>query len=351
MLEDEMLVKLANIFDDHTSISMSKFIPFLQFWVSELDRTEKCDSSSEMNQMHIIGAVLSVVLYRSAFKPDTLENLLGSMCSEITITDKKLCDYGWENLCDLCLSLQLEFNRLYIRRRDGYDCDVDVECLCLALMHRAGFWFAHRFRNKEGQTENIPSEALRGLVDMDAEGFCIVRTESMRHFLNAVHSMFGLNFMLHNAEFISCENDIPELSSHHVEASAEYFFTLSMTSDCKVGTIAQYAHKFPHLFHSISQVVYFNNPTYARQKQLKLQDLQKQNTPHINILPALLELYPTIPLFYEHSGAGLTSAHRKHDFSWVVWDKFIFLVTNSRRVFIADDLRTLANFFEKKEVL
>ena len=355
MSEDEMLVELARIMDNHIVSSMNDLIPFFKYWVSMLDRSQTCDSELEMNEMHVVGAVLSVVLHRSTFQPDTLQEMLHNKLSQITITDKKLCDYGWEDLCNLCLSLQLEFSRLYTRTVDGYDSDVDVERLCLTLMHRAGFWFSHRFRNiphndetDASRSENIPSEALRGLVDVETDGFCTVRVDSMRHFLNAIHSMLGLNLMLHNTEEIACQHELPELLNHHVEASAEYFFTLSMTSDCKVGTITQYAHKFAHLFHSISQVVYFNVPTYARQKQLKLPDLQKPNAPHINILPALLELYPTVPVLFEHSGAGLTTTHRKHRFAWVVWDKFVFLVTDSQRVLISDDLRTLTKLFEKK---
>jgi hypothetical protein len=40
-----------------------------------------------------------------------------------------------------------------------------------------------------------------------------------------------------------------ELHAHHSEASTETLFTHSMTSDCVVGTVAQYAHLFDHLFH------------------------------------------------------------------------------------------------------
>jgi hypothetical protein len=355
MSEDEMLAELTRMFDDNIVSNIYELVPFLEYWMLMLDRSQACDKDLEMNEMHVVGAVLSVVLYRSTFEPDTLQEMLKDMHTQITITDKNLCDYGWEDLCNLCLSLQLEFSRLYVRTGGGYDSNVDVERLCLCLMYRAGFWFSHRFRKiaqddevDARQSEDIPSEALRGLVDVDTDGYCTVRVDSMRHFLNAIHSMLGLNLMLHNTEEMACEDDLPELSSHHVEASAEYFFTLSMTSDCKVGTITQYAHKFAHLFHSISQVIYFNVPTYARQKQLKITDLQKPNAPHINVLPALLELYPTVPILFEHTGAGLTTTHSKHKFAWVVWDNFVFLVTNSGRVLISDDLRTLTTLFEKK---
>lgn len=356
MSDNELLDKLTYLLDNNVCSNMNELVPIFQYWVTMVDRTQTVDSKLEMNDMHVIGAVLSVLIHRSTFEPCTLQTLLKSLHSQITITDKPLCEYGWEDLCNLCLSLQLEFGNLYTRVADGYDSDIDVELLCLTLMHRAGFWFSYRFRNSnlnthEGEaspSEIVPSEALRGLVHVDGEGFCTVRVDCMRHFLNAIHSMLGLNLMLDKAEVVDDADKMPEVLNHHLEASAEYFFSLSMTSACNVGTIAQYAHKFSHLFHSISQVVYFNVPTYARQKQLKLVDLQKNNAPHINMLPPLLELYPTVPVLFEHTGAGLNTAHAKHEFSWVVWDKFVFLVTDRQRVLISDDLRTLATEFEKK---
>ena len=351
--EEDVLGKLAYLLENNMSVDMQELAPIFQYWLTKVDRAQKADSKLELNDMHVIGAVLSVLLYRSTFEPCTLQTLLRSTSAQITITDKPLCEYGWEDLCNICLSLQLEFSNLYTKVADGYDSNVDVELLCLNLMHRAGFWFSHRFynidtnstTNQSKQVDHVPSEALRGLVDIHNDGFCTVRVDSMRHFLNAIHSMLALNLILDKAEVIEAADEMPEVLNHHLEASAEYFFTLSMTADCKVGTIAQYAHKFSHLFHSISQVIYFNVPTYARQKQLKLSELQKINAPHINMLPPLLELYPTVPVFYEHTGAGLCSVHDKHEFAWVVWDKFVFLITNSQRVLISDDLRTLTTLF------
>jgi hypothetical protein len=56
-----------------------------------------------------------------------------------------------------------------------------------------------------------------------------------------------------------------------------------MTSDCLVCTIAQYAHRFAHLFHSMSQAVYYNFPSYARQTQLQLAALQRPAAPAVNV--------------------------------------------------------------------
>jgi hypothetical protein len=114
-----------------------------------------------------------------------------------------------------------------------------------------------------------------------------------------------------------------------------------MTSDCVVGTIAQYAHRFAHLFHSVSQAVYYNFPSYARQTQLPLAALQRANAPAVNVLPLLTELSPDIPVLFEHTGAGCRAQHARHRWSWVLWSRFVLLVDADMRSYVAADARTL----------
>ena len=68
------------------------------------------------------------------------------------------------------------------------------------------------------------------------------------HLLDAMHSMLCLHTLLTSAQMLPAAAPI-ELHAHHSEASTETLFTHSMTSDCVVGTVAQYAHLFDHLFH------------------------------------------------------------------------------------------------------
>jgi hypothetical protein len=136
-----------------------------------------------------------------------------------------------------------------------------------------------------------------------------------------------------------------ELHAHHREASNETFVTHSITSDCVVGTVAQYAHRFSHLFHSVSQTIYYNHPTYARQTQLPIAMLQRENAPSVNVLPLLTELRPDIPVLFEHTGAGCRKQHAKHAWSWVFWSHFVqllvLLVDAEMRSYVAAHIRTL----------
>ena len=90
-----------------------------------------------------------------------------------------------------------------------------------------------------------------------------------------------------------------------------------------MGTVAQYAHKYAYLFHSISQAIYYNYPSYARRKQVSAKCLQRawklttnledcqeniavkeEEIEAVNLLPCLMEIAPDIHVLCEHTGAG-----------------------------------------------
>jgi hypothetical protein len=174
-----------------------------------------------------------------------------------------------------------------------------------------------------------------------------VRIETIVSLLDALHSVYCLHTLLTRAHFVSTtdapQQDPVPLHAHHREASNETFFSHSITADCAVGSIAQYAHRFAHLFHSVSQTIYYNYPTYTRQTQLPLAEIQRANTRSVNLLPLLTELHPDIPVLFEHTGAGCRRAHAKHKWSWVLWSHFVLLVDSEMRSYVATDVRTLAH--------
>ena len=95
-------------------------------------------------------------------------------------------------------------------------------------------------------------------------------------------------------------------------------------------------------FHNVSQAIYYNYPTYTRQTQLSLSELERENTKYVNLLPLLTELRPDIPVLFEHTGAGCLSVHAKHTWSWVLWSNFLLLVDNIMKSYVAADERSLA---------
>jgi hypothetical protein len=335
---------LLGLLQDSAAPPRAELLRLVDAWVEENDRSEKLDAEDGCNAMHLLGAALCVLLHRSEESEEAeaafdLGAALGPAAARVLLCPKPLAELDIEELHALVTALQLEFSALYALDNTGYGATVDLELVCLRVLARLGALLAHRER-QQTDPRKPPPAAVRGLLDVDDEGFCSVRAETVVYLLDALHSMLGLHALLTRAEFVPAAAPV-ELHAHHREASNETFFTHSMTSDCVVGSIAQYAHRFAHLFHSVSQAVYYNFPSYARQKQLPLAALQRASAPAVNVLPLLTELHPEIPVLFEHTGAGCRAQHAKHRWSWVLWSQFVLLVDADMRAFVAADIRTL----------
>lgn len=369
----------------NSETQLDSLLTLVDRWSEDYDRGEKQDAADGCNQMHLVGAGLCVLLHRCAdlgAAEYDLRGALGRAGGRVLLCDKLLAEYDIEELQQLVTALQLEFTSLYAldeaargaaggaaaeSSSAGYWAIVNVEDICVRIMGQLGSLLAVKQKTIGGtdgadgadNTEadapadrpaaDIPAAAVRGLLDVDADGFCSVRTETFVFLLDAIHSMYSLHALLTRARFLPPAGELAELHAHHREASNETFFTHSMTSDCVVGTIAQYAHRFAHLFHSVSQTIYYNHPTYARQTQLPIASLQRANAPAVNVLPLLTELSPDIPVLFEHTGAGCRSRHARHRCSWVLWSRFVLLVDADMQAFVAADLRTLLTHAKSKE--
>jgi len=328
----------------------------LDVWVEQYDRGAKADAEDGCNLMHVVGAALCVLLHRceacapaaapadapaaapaAAPAPCDLRAALGPAAARVLLSAKPLAAYDIEELHALVTALQLEFAALYVLDGAGYAALVDVELICVRLLARLGALLAS---HEQTDPKQPPPAAVLGLLDVDEHGWASVRVDTLVYLLDALHSMLGLHALLTRAEMLPAGAPV-ELHAHHREASNETFFTHSMTSDCVVGTIAQYAHRFSHLFHSVSQAVYYNFPSYARQTQLPLAALQRAGAPAVNVLPLLTELSPDIPVLFEHTGAGCRARHACHKRCWVLWSRFVLLVDADMRSFAAADIRTL----------
>ena len=63
--------------------------------------------------------------------------------------------------------------------------------------------------------------------------------------------------------------------------------------------------------------------------------------PTLLLLPLLQQLHPTVPVLFEHTAAGLRTAHDRQPFAWVVLGPFVVLVNSSMQSYCSDDLRAL----------
>ena len=342
--------QLLGMLESTDAPALSFLLRAVEEWSQEYDRAEKVDVDG-CNQMHVIGVSLCVLMNRCAeLEQDSydLRQAMGTASERVLLCDKQLCDYDIQEVQNLVTALQLEFSTLYQLQEEtaseaaGYWCLVNMEDIVVRVMTQLGKLQTQAVQ--ELCAERSALAVVHGLLDIK-DGFAHVRVETIVFLLDALHSMYSLHSLLTRARFICRGAESPQtcvpVHAHHREASQETFFTQSITADCAVGTIAQYAHRFAHLFHSVSQTIYYNHPTYCRQTQIPLAELEKENVKCVNLLPLLTELRPEIPVLYEHTGAGCRSAHAKHDWSWVLWCNFVLLVDRHLQGIVACDARML----------
>ena len=382
------LRQLDRVLETDGNITESSLNACFEIWLREFDRGEKTQllQDTMQNSMHVYGMGLCVLASRcvgdnlgddihhssSHRKEDKLATYMSNFYHKLVFVNKKSDHFEFEDIHTLICSIQLHFEEMYVKHKDesskkeSFQCTIDMYHTCVFLMAQLGHWLRVKYRqNNEDDADhknetsrknacpgvvcpemNMPDAALKGFVDMDHDGFCSVRIDALTFLLDSLHSMLSLHTLITSAQFVEREKELVEVNGHHKEASAEVFFSLSMTADCMPGSIVQYAHKFAYLFHSISQVVYYNFPTYNRQRQLNITELQKDNVCSINILPLLTELRPDVPVACEHTGAGYKPYHTKNKWSWVLWAHYVFLVDEEMHVYMADDLRTLLHLLD-----
>lgn len=149
--------------------------------------------------------------------------------------------------------------------------------------------------------------------------------------------------------------------SHLVSASLDDFYAMSMYFDCTVAGVQQYRQNFQGMFHSISQVIYYQNPQYVRRKQIPLEDIQTGRVP-ISTLPLFVQLYADavmkreddmLPRGFAVPGsaqpgdvhpARLRETHAlERDWVWFVVPGRVYLVGRCGCVFFAENLSPLCN--------
>lgn len=323
-------------------------------WLSAFDRGSKTYNHpaalQHLNDMHVTGMYLAAQLYHLEQEGGiphlsnyTLQKDVYPHAPRLRVSSVELRDMQWQALCDFVCAVQHEFRAVFANS------NVDIGLLLLCIFSRAGFFIAHKWPcsthidlQQKLETSNMQH------MSPDGAGFLVLHATQIAQLMDVLHALGATSMALGRATHISeaiMSADALQLShqisaqitEHHREVSLDMFYELSMVYDLFIGSIVQYKHRHQEVFHSISQVVYYNWPSYARQKQHQLETIMAQRSA-LHILPLLLEMYPEIPCLYEHTGALHADTHSKHDKAFVVIAGHIFLVTKDMRVWHSTDL-------------
>ena len=281
------------------------------------------------------GEVLSASLWRARCPLDPPEEMLGALAPKILLHEAPPAQWTWAELVDTATALQLEMREIPALGEEGFSHAADVVRFSLVLMQRVGFFLENA----------IPQAAVDDPSREDTEpapdGLCAVRPAAIHLLLDGLLSVLTLAYLVDRASLAPAPESLLALHPHHREASLDHFYELSMLSDLAPGFIAQYRRRFPHLFHSVSQAIYFHYPQYERRRQIDMAALASAQAPPFNVLPLIAQVLPDVPLYFEHTGAGCASTHAKHPCSFALLSGHVFLLDRAGNVFCARDLRNL----------
>lgn len=331
----------------------------LQMWLWHFDRAQNIEIKSGvmlgLNDMHVIGMSFCVQLHK--MQPDVYTAFdIESVYREIPrlrVHSFPLQEMQWNFLQDVVTALQLELREILPQDPKQQQTSVDLGALIVSIMCRAGYFFANKWP-RPPDMDNIEFAALYDDA-MHMEQNAAVQFFDCMHSVGSVVRMLVKSTPLQNLEDMdkSCNKTdrvhqfyveiCTNISEHHREVTLDNFYEQSMIGDLYPGSITQYKHRHQSVFHSISQVVFFNWPAYARKRQEPFETLMK-NRCYINVVPLLHEMYPDIPVLYEHTGALFAETHSAYSFAWVCIGGFWGLLNKEGAVFYhKDPILTLAH--------
>ena len=308
------------------------------------ESTENKECLQEFTEMQIVGLTLCELLHTYYHAPTTnMQDILGEHMDQIILTQSPVEKFTWQEIVDTLTTLQLEMKNFLHFNETGYHISIDLSVMAMLLMKRVGFFVKYKV-SVDTSCDTTNTEVAHGILERIDDTWAHVHVKSLCEFLTGLNALLSIvNFAL-NAKMLSVTHDATEtiqLRNHHREASLDDFYQISMICDLLPGSIVQYKNKFSHLFHSISQVVYFHYPQYARKVQAPLDVITSDKSLGANVLPLLMQFQPDIPVLFEHTGAAKQAAHAKHKWSWCCFSNVILLVSAEHGPFCARDLRSL----------
>lgn len=130
--------------------------------------------------------------------------------------------------------------------------------------------------------------------------------------------------------------DLPEFTKvhqHHLSASVDSFYQLSMYYDLPPAARLNYRHMFSGLYNCISQPVYYHNPDYQRRLQPDIKDVSIGKF-DVSTMPALMQIHPEISVLYDDddmlsslpkSVSDLAVTERVYAWRWLLSSGMIYL--------------------------
>jgi hypothetical protein len=195
----------------------------------------------------------------------------------------------------------------------------------------------------------LASVALDGTVMNDEQqtepyenDFRVLTKSCIRRFLNKFMIIYRHFHLYKHVKNIPNTPFNCNLRSPHIQASMDVFHVLCMHFFIPVAGRFQYKADFKGMFNHISQVAYYFNPKYERRQRMPLEDLHQTGDP-IQLLPALLELHPEMPIVYEEDHF----IHLKK-WMWLVVAGRVYLIDPEGTIYYSENITSLFEVYKSQ---
>ena len=308
-------------------------------WLWKTDPEEHFASEVLLNRCHLLG-----FLFCLSRGLDTQTMVCGGRGMDprqrLTLMEKPVGGMTLRELKDTIENLQMEWPAFVGRLEHNPCAQANLDAVLQLIDQCVGRFGQLCLRgNGEdimddlGSVEPVPGRA--GLLRVTRA--CIRRT------MNTFLVLYRHLHLLSVCETVpACWCD-PGITKYHMEASNDEFNLLCMYITLPVAAKLNYKHDFPGMFNHISQVVFFHNSEYQRIPRASLESLSTAGVEHV--LPALMQLYPSIGVRYEEDHMDLSDSGGCVGWFWLVVAGRVYLVSPSRKVWYSSDVTSLLGVY------
>lgn len=264
------------------------------------------------NRCHLLGLLLA--RHKARFEPGLMDVRLGESLPNVVHPSKRACELTLRQLRDAAEDLQMHWVE-HCKCGDGV-----VDCV-------EALWTRFGDLNLSTQTQTLDD---LGSIDPDISGR--MSNAAIRRFVVLFCVLFRHLDLESSAVQIS--DSMPfdlDIQNYHRQAGLDAFYEHAMYADIPPASRVVYKQDFAGMYHSITQVVYFHFPDYARKRQIGLEDIRSGKS-HLHCLSVAMELRPDIPLTLEDD-------MWKEGWNWLlVSGGKVYLVSKDQGVFTAETI-------------
>ena len=319
-------------------------------WLWKTDPEEPFAQDVLLNRCQLLGFLFC--LSRGLDEPVTSEEgqsgTVGAMDSpqRLTLMEKPVCAMTLRELKDTIENIQIEWPAFIGRLDQNPNAQANLDAV-LQLIDQCVGRFGQLCLSvyDEVTLDDLGSvEAASG--HSEGVGRLKVTLACIRRTVCTFLILYRHLFLLSVCETVPARWCDPGITKYHVEASNDEFNLVCMHLTLPVAAKLNYKHDFPGMFNHVSQVVFFHNSEYQRIPRASLETFSTASVEHV--LPALMQLYPSIRVQYEEDYVDLSLAaqfNKGNEWFWMIVPGRVYLVDPERKVWYSSDVTSLLGVY------